>query len=246
MQDEGGQLMRVLKVLCCAAILTAMCAPGARADEYDKKTILTFSGPFQIPGKTLPAGSYVFKLADTNDRHIVQVFDKDQKHIISTLIAIPNQRMKVTDKPVVMFSERPHGSPQAVKVWYYPGESVGNEFIYPKRQAMRIAKESHVSVLATNDESATETTAMKTATVGYFDEDGNWQASDKTVAVTGTPAPAASEMTIAKNDTAEPAPAPMRRHLPRTASNLSLVELLSGLAIAGGLMARQLRVSRAL
>ena len=62
--------MRVLKVLCCAAILTVMCVPGARADEYDKKTILTFSGPFQIPGKTLPAGSYVFKLADTNDRHI--------------------------------------------------------------------------------------------------------------------------------------------------------------------------------
>jgi hypothetical protein len=239
--------MRVLKVLCCAAILTVMCAPGARADEYNKKTILTFSGPFQIPGKTLPAGSYVFKLADTSDRHIVQVFDKGEKHIIATLMAMPNQRLKVSDKPVVMFSERPHGSPQAVKVWYYPGESIGNEFVYPKRQAMRIAKESHVSVLATNDDSsATETTAMKTATIGYFDGDGTWQATDKTVAVSGTPAPAAAEMTMAKNETAAPAPAPMRKHLPRTASNLSLIELMSGLAIAGGLMAHQLRASRAL
>jgi hypothetical protein len=70
--------MRVLKCLCCAAALTLLLAPGARADEWNKKTILTFSGPVQIPGATLPAGSYVFKLADIpSNRHVVQVFDKD-------------------------------------------------------------------------------------------------------------------------------------------------------------------------
>jgi hypothetical protein len=238
--------MRVLKVLCCTAIVTAMLAPGARADEYNKKTILTFSGSFQIPGKTLPAGKYVFKLADTSDRHIVQVFDKDERKIITTLMAIPNQRMTPTDKPVVMFSERPHGSPQAVKVWYYPGDTIGNEFVYPKRQAMRIARETHSSVLATNDDtSATTSTAMNTATLGYFNEDGNWQTTDQKMAVTPAPAPVA---TMAKADTSapEPAPAPMRKHLPRTASNLSLFEMISGLAIAGGLLARQLRGAQAL
>ena len=49
--------MRVLKHLCCAAAMTAMLAPSARADEWNKKTILTFSGAVQIPGATLPAGS---------------------------------------------------------------------------------------------------------------------------------------------------------------------------------------------
>ena len=74
--------MRFVKALCCAAALTAMIAPGARADEWNKKTILTFSGPVQIPGATLPAGSYVFKLADIpGNRHVVQVFDKDEKKI---------------------------------------------------------------------------------------------------------------------------------------------------------------------
>jgi hypothetical protein len=240
--------MRVVKALCCAAVLTAMCVPGARADEWDKKTILTFSGPVQIPGATLPAGSYMFKIADTGDRHVVQVFDKDGKKIIKTLMTIPNQRLKATDKPVVMFSERPAGSPVAVKVWFYPGEHIGNEFIYPKRQAMRIAKETHQRVLATNSEESTTATedatiaSMKTAQVGYFDENGVWQTEDRTIATSGAAAPAVTDTPAA---TAAPeatmARAGGRRHLPRTASNLSFFELLAGLSIAGGLTLRQFR-----
>jgi hypothetical protein len=236
-----------LKALCCAAVMTAMFAPGARADEWDKKTILTFSGAVQIPGATLPAGTYVFKLADlAGNRHVVRVMDKGEKKIIATLMAIPNQRMTASDKPVVMFSERPAGSPVAVKVWYYPGEKIGNEFVYPKRQAMRIARETHQRVLSSNDEpAATEAdsmTAMKSASVGYFDENGEWQNEGATVATTGAETPVvtdrAPETTMAN---VEPAPKAARRHLPRTASNLSLFELLSGLAIAGGLAAGQLR-----
>ena len=86
----------------------------------------------------------MFKLADIpGNRHVVQVFDKDEKKIYTTMLAVPNQRMEPSDKPIVLFSERASGSPQAVKVWYYPGETIGNEFVYPKSQAMKIAKETH-------------------------------------------------------------------------------------------------------
>src|SRR6266404_8114898 len=150
--------MRLVKALCCAAALTAIMAPGARADEWNKKTILTFSGAVQIPGATLPAGSYVFKLADiSGNRHVVQVFDKDEKKIYTTMLAVPNQRLEPTDKPVILFAERAAGSPQAVKVWFYPGDRVGNEFVYPKSQAMRIAKETHQRVLAYNEDNETVT-----------------------------------------------------------------------------------------
>ena len=250
--------MRFVKTLCCAAALTAIVAPGARADEWNKKTILTFSGPVQIPGATLPAGSYVFKLADiSGNRHVVQVFDKDEKKIYTTMLAVPNQRLDPSDKPIVLFSERASGSPQAVKVWYYPGETIGNEFVYPKSQAMKIAKETHTRVLATNDEPkvAANTAGeipveMKTAAVGYFDENGNWQSDAARPVVTST-APAQ----MARTETT-PAPAPMmartqttgtagtrpaRKHLPRTSSSLALFELLSGLSVAGGFAVRQLR-----
>src|SRR3954464_1452437 len=188
--------MRVLKCLCGAAALTALLAPGARADEWNKKTILTFSGPVQIPGATLPAGSYGFKLADLQgNRHVVQVFDKDEKKIYTTMLAIPNDRLEPADKPIVLFSERSAGSPQAVKVWFYPGDRIGNEFVYPKTQAMRIAKETHQSVLAMNNDSKMANTAgeipveAKSAALGRFDENGTWHSdSDKTVTMSNPPA----------------------------------------------------------
>jgi hypothetical protein len=259
--------MRFVKALCCATAFAALIAPGARADEWNKKTILTFSGPVQIPGATLPAGSYVFKLADIpGNRHVVQVFDKDEKKIYTTLLAVPNQRMEPSDKPIVLFSERATGSPQAVKVWYYPGETIGNEFVYPKSQAMKIAKETHTRVLATNDEpkataSSTGTAGeipveMKTAAVGYFDENGNWQSeADRPVVMSNPPAQNA-RAEAAPAPVASPTPAPMmaktqtagttgsrpaRKHLPRTSSSLALFELISGLSLAGGFAVRQLR-----
>lgn len=286
-------IMRVLKAICCAAALTAMLAPAAHADEWNKKTILTFSGPVQIPGVTLPAGSYVFKLADLNgNRHVVQVFDKDEQHIYATILAIPNDRLDPADKPIILFSERAAGSPQAVKVWYYPGDRIGDEFVYPKSQAMRIAKQTHQSVLAYNDESGTVSgkagevpSGMRNAQVGYFDENGNWQTQDHTMAVNSshaqsttaksatdtsdraaaatTTASTSSDRTktntantgsrMAQNTTAthdtratgtSGARAP-RKHLPRTASTLPLIELFSLIALGGGLTARTLRLRTA-
>jgi hypothetical protein len=240
--------MRVLKALCCTAMLTVLAAPGVRADEWNKKTILTFSGPVQIPGATLPAGSYVFKLADlSGNRHVVQVFDKDEKKIITTLLAIPNERLDPADDPVVLFSERPAGSPQAVKVWFYPGERIGNEFVYPKSMAMKLAKANHQSVLAIDDTSTSD--AYKTAQVGRFNDRGTWQAEgNAAVASSTTQAPPPNETTAkpatgADYNATGTSGRATRKHLPRTASPLPLYELLSGLSIAGGLVVRRLRKS---
>ncbi len=249
--------MRVLKTLCCAAAMAVMIAPAARADEWNKKTILTFSGAVQIPGATLPAGSYVFKLADIpGNRHVVQVFDKDEKRLYATLLAVPNDRLEPADKPVILFSERPSGTPQAVKVWYYPGDRIGDEFVYPKSQAMRIAKANHARVLAYNDEGSSSNTAgvvpesMKTAKLGYFDENGTWQSSNDTVAVAQDRAPAPQTTTaedhsqrVAANHAATGTTGvrSARAHLPRTASGLELYELMSMLSLAGGFVLRSAR-----
>jgi hypothetical protein len=243
------------KTLCCAAIVALVTSVGAHADQWDKKTILTFSGPVQIPGATLPAGSYVFKLADlSGNRHVVQVFDKAEKKIYATLLAIPNQRLEPSDDPVVLFSERPAGSPQAVKVWFYPGERIGNEFVYPRKMAMAIAKANHEPVLAMND--STPSDAYKTAQVGRFDDRGVWKAdSDNGAVASNTTETKAPETTSAKASTSASQTATTdtsrnasvgtsgaaRRHLPRTASPLPLYELLSGLSLAGGLLIRRLR-----
>src|SRR5438105_11594254 len=112
----------------CMAFLGASLSPTAKADDYDKKTVITFSGPVEIPGVhvegfgVLPAGTYVFKLVNSSsDRHIVQIFNQDQTKIYATILAIPNYRLKPTDKTVISFDEGIRGRPEALRAWFYPG-----------------------------------------------------------------------------------------------------------------------------
>jgi len=105
----------------------------AQADEWDKKTILTVDQPIQVTDTYLEPGTYVFKLANSSsDRHIVQIFDADQKHLINTILAIPNYRLQPTDNSRFTFWETPPGSARAMRAWFYPGDNFGQEFRYPK------------------------------------------------------------------------------------------------------------------
>jgi len=140
----------------CIALLGSIYVPAARADDWNRKTTITFSGPVEIPGVhlkgfgVLPAGTYVFKILDSqSDRHIVQIFNQDETTIYATILAIPNYRLKATDKTVITFRERAAGQPEALRAWFYPGRNWGEEFVYPKAKAMELAKSTNVPVLFT-------------------------------------------------------------------------------------------------
>jgi hypothetical protein len=133
--------------------------PSAHADEWDQKTIFTFSGPVEIPGQVLLAGTYVFKLADSSsDRNIVQVFSKNQNHLYGTFLAIPDQRLRPAGKPIITFDERPSDSPEAVKAWFYPGQTYGHQFVYPKPKALALAKANNAPVPSMPAELSANTT----------------------------------------------------------------------------------------
>ena len=150
------KLFSVTTMVGCIAFIGAVLVPGAKADDWNRKTVITFSGPVEIPGvhlkgwSVLPAGTYVFKVLDSqSDRHIVQIFSKDERTVYATILAIPNYRLKATDKTVVTFRERPAGEPEALRAWFYPGRNWGEEFVYPKARAIVLAKETHMPVLFT-------------------------------------------------------------------------------------------------
>jgi hypothetical protein len=137
------------KLLCSVGLSALAILSVARADEWSQKTTFTFSGPVEIPGQTLPAGTYVFKLASSqSNRHIVQVFNKDQNHIFGTFLAIPDYRLHPSDKPIIRFEERAGGAPPAIKAWFYPGHNYGHEFVYPKKEAVALAQANHTPVPA--------------------------------------------------------------------------------------------------
>ena len=135
----------VASIICLT--LGALALPSrVNADAWDKKTIVTFSQPVEIPGvgaQVLPAGTYVFKLLDSSsNRNIVQIFNKAQNHVYATILAIPNYRLQATDKTVVTFGERAAGTPEAIRAWFYPGANWGQEFVYPKTRASRAGKDN--------------------------------------------------------------------------------------------------------
>jgi len=107
--------------------------PFAAADEMNQKTTFTFSGPVEVPGQVLQAGTYVFKLEDSeSDRNIVRIFSEDGRHLYGTFLSIPHERRSPTAKPSIIFEENSAGAPEAVKEWFFPGDDYGHEFLYPK------------------------------------------------------------------------------------------------------------------
>jgi hypothetical protein len=155
---NGTKMMLLVGVGMLGALL-----PRAKADEWDQKTVFTFSGPVEIPGRVLPAGTYVFKLMDSDsDRNIVQVFSKNEKEFFGTFLAIPDYRMKPTGKPVITFEERAANSPEAVKAWFYPGENYGHDFVYPKVKALALAKANNTPVASMPNELAANVTKPAT------------------------------------------------------------------------------------
>lgn len=135
------KISRMFTVLFGLALLLAAYFPLAHADEWDKTTKITFSGPVQVPGKVLAPGTYVFKLLDSqSNRHIVQIFNKDHTQLITTILAIPNERLEPAGKTILHYDERPTGQPIALAAWFYPGDTFGQEFVYPKAEAEQLSR----------------------------------------------------------------------------------------------------------
>jgi len=239
------KLLKVSTTMCCAAMIGAVLAPSAKADEWNNKTVMTFSGPVEIPGVhltgygVLPAGTYVFKLLDSqSDRHIVQIFSEDMKTVYATILAIPNYRLKATDKTVITFSERPAGEPEALRAWFYPGKNWGDEFVYPKARAVEIAKTAKLPVLFTETPtvevaepiksvSAPAVVALKRAPIMAVQPTG-----EQVQLAAVVTAPPAEELQVATT------PMPVAETLPVTGSTVPLIGLIGLMSIAGALSLR--------
>jgi hypothetical protein len=297
--DHKEKLMRALRITVAAVALAAALSPAVRGQdtaETRRLTILTFSAPVQLPGVTLPAGKYRFEMADINNAaHTVRVLSEDGQKVLGTFHTMPStipQRDLNTQDTLVMFSERPAGTPQAAREWFYPGRSSGEEFVYPKEQALAIAKANCTSVAAEEDgkfsrvedcqktaattpasaaadtaqtatrESAEQTTAraeVETAAAAPAREEARAEVATPPAA----PAPAAAPRgearaevgTAGRVEPAQPAgtsgrvesqaPAqsasPAPRELPRTASPLGVMVMLSILLIVAAIGVHHLR-----
>ena len=234
----------------------------AQTDTRDR-TFLTFSGPVEMPGITLQAGTYVFKLADTPSRNVVEVWDREEKNMIGHWLFVQAQRPDVSQETVIMFKETAAGTTPAVHFWYYPGERSGKEFVYPKDQAVKIAARSNERVLSTEGQPSPESSVSSIDAKGNVTEwkperapapqpqissdrntiDGAGIASQQARAAE----PRAEAFPQGGSGRANPEPAPPARQvtrseeLPQTASPLAFAGLVGLMSLAGAAGIRFLR-----
>ncbi|HET6195813.1 MAG TPA: hypothetical protein VFE12_08670, partial [Acetobacteraceae bacterium] len=210
-----------------AAILLAVFAAGATAQPIDKRSTLTFSGPVTIPGVTLPAGSYLFRLADSSHRDVIQVLSADGRTPYAQFFALQASRAERVIDPDVTFLETGACQARAIKTWWYIDQS-GFDFQYPREQAKLMAEGVCPAVAALPPEPVII-------------------ASEEVVV---EPVAPVKEAEVAR---AEPAPAfeaapaaeePAREALPKTDSPMATTSMLGLVALMTGILVRRYRAAR--
>jgi hypothetical protein len=121
--------------------------PAARASEEDQATKLTFSQSVQLPGRVLAAGTYWFVIEPTADAGIVRIFNSDKSILYASLQTASAEHLQPVEKTEITFAARRGMQPEAIVTWFYPGSTMGHEFIYSKQQEKEIARDKQHVVI---------------------------------------------------------------------------------------------------
>jgi len=148
-------------ILAAALVVTVASARrNAQGATINRRTLLTFRAPVQVPGATLPAGTYVFRAANPSAQTVWQVLDANERHVLAQFFIVRtgdrtiHEQNRLQDKPVVRFHETPQGVAPPMKALYYLTDAAGHMFLYPRAQAEQIAAITHQPVLATDSDPA--------------------------------------------------------------------------------------------
>ena len=232
--------LKMVALLCSFALVAMAFAVNVQADTFDKKTVITFSDSFEVPGvdaQILPAGTYVFKVFESfGDRNIVQIFNADETHLFTTILAINNFRLKPTEKTVMTFKERGEGQPEAIKAWFYPDNNFGQEFVYSKKRALELAKIVNEPVLAMPIETNTVPPAEVLKSIKLEAIKPTGEEAPVTEVVEAPPQRAAVAAPVAAAPVSAPAAekTEVAQALPHTASSLPLAGLIGLLSLCAG------------
>ncbi len=235
---------------CVTLFFGALPQQAMSSDQWLKTTIIDFSNPIRVPGKTLPAGKYTFKLVQSPAMQLqVQIFNEHQSQILATVNTSPTFRERPPDKTMIIFYEAPKGQPEPIKAWLYPGDQYGREFIYSKSESASILQamnRTDAPVVAQVAETAPVASGpapeITQAPVAEVTEPVTATPLDtaqpEPTVVAPQPEPAPTTVTEPPVQEAAPTSVPEATTLPATGSSLPLVGMIGLLSIAGGLAIR--------
>jgi hypothetical protein len=135
------QKLSILPLVLASALLALSLSPATKADDFDKKTIVTFDQDVEIPGQVLPAGTYVFKLMRSgSDRFVVQVWTAHEADLVTTLMTNADSQPNPSGHAYVVLdmTGTDEGYPPAVVGWFFGGGDEGRDFTYSGYSNTRI------------------------------------------------------------------------------------------------------------
>ncbi|HUP40734.1 MAG TPA: hypothetical protein VM115_11485 [Vicinamibacterales bacterium] len=124
---------KIVHTACGVALLGILAASSASATfNTNRATYFTFSRSVQLPGVTLPAGTYLFEIANAGtSANVVLVRSRDRSTLhafkMTNTVYRPASRNL---EAAVTFGETSGRNPPPVKAWYPQRETQGREFIY--------------------------------------------------------------------------------------------------------------------
>jgi hypothetical protein len=159
-------------ISCFILALVFLAPPLIHGDEWNLATRFTVNHPFEVPNMVLqPNTPYVIRLYDSPaERHVVQIYNEDQSKLLTMFMGVSDERMQAADKTVFTFIETAPGYPLPMKEWFYPGRLHGLEFVYPKDQAMEIARHAREPILSADAGDLHKLSAIRVEAIGPIGE----------------------------------------------------------------------------
>lgn len=143
---------KLIRIVFYVIVAGVVFLPTAWAAEYNQQTKLTFNEPVEIPGRILPPGTYWFVLVDnTTNRGLVRVFSSDWKTLYATEETENTESGKPAQDTTLKFAERESAGPPALLTWFYPGQTIGHEFLYSRQVENELAQGKQLTVLVSQD-----------------------------------------------------------------------------------------------
>ncbi len=190
-----------------ALMFVLVYASALYSDAWDQTTKVTFTEAVEVPGTVLQPGTYVFKLANSDsDRHIVEIYNEDHTKLITTVLALSNERLQLSGKTVLTYNEHASGQPAALKAWFYPGDNIGQQFVYPRSEALMLTRLNNEEVPSTGSEEAYPGRSQAPANAQNITPPESQPVENQQAQASSTPAPSVQTST-AKNNAVQANPA---------------------------------------
>jgi LPXTG-motif cell wall-anchored protein len=249
----------MLKTFVSTCVLAGLVC-GLSAYTLDHRTHFTFSQPVAIPGVTLPAGSYTFRLVDAaTGGKVVQVLNESGTRSYGMFLSMGALRPDIAEQPEISFMETGAGTPPAIRTWWVEGSRSGHEFVYSKEQTLRLAR----GVMPTPPAAARRSSTIVGAQTEAQRSEASIESSEARVEERpdaapyegqaagqpaqpserqGQPAGASAPVPVQESSpasTVQSAEQGTREELPKTASFVPLAVMLGTLMLAGGMWLRR-------